>query len=44
MAGLTAGLEPVPPGLVPVTGWRPEPGDPGAGEAVPAWATVARKP
>ena len=40
MAELTAGLEPVPPGLVPVNEWRPASGEPG----VPVWATVARKP
>ena len=40
MAKLTAGLEPVPPGLVPVNEWRPASAEPG----VPVWATVARKP
>jgi hypothetical protein len=41
---LVAGLEPVPPGLVPVTEWRPAPDDPGLERAVPVHAIVARKP
>ena len=45
VAGLVAGLEPVPPGLVPVTEWRPDPDVPGGGQhAVPIYAIVARKP
>jgi hypothetical protein len=28
LAGLLADLDPGPPGLVPVTEWRPEPADP----------------
>jgi S-adenosyl methyltransferase len=42
VAGLVAGLEPVPPGLVPITEWRPDPDDPG--QAVPMHGIVARKP
>ncbi|MBL7495689.1 SAM-dependent methyltransferase [Frankia sp. CNm7] len=42
VARLLAGLEPVEPGLVTVSRWRP---DPGADTAlVPIWAAVARKP
>jgi len=46
VAGLVAGLEPVPPGLVPVTEWRPDPDAAGGGQqhAVPIYAIVARKP
>ncbi|MGH3171069.1 MAG: SAM-dependent methyltransferase [Trebonia sp.] len=44
IAALLAGLEPVPPGLVPVAEWRPEPGDPRRGHAIPVHAVVARKP
>ena len=44
VADLAAGLDPVPPGLVPVTEWRPEPEDPGCEQAVPIHAIVARKP
>ena len=44
VAGLAAGLDPVPPGLVPVTDWRPDPGDPGFGHVIPVHAIVARKP
>jgi hypothetical protein len=44
VAGLLAGLEPVPPGLVPVTEWRPEPADPHFEHAVPVYGAVARKP
>lgn len=43
VAGLTAGLEPVPPGLVPVTEWRPGPGDPRFVGPVPVHGIVARK-
>ncbi len=38
----TAGLDPVPPGLVPVTEWRPAPGDPQFDHVVPLHAVVAR--
>jgi hypothetical protein len=41
---LAAGLDPVPPGLVPVTEWRPAPGDPQFDHVVPLHAVVARKP
>src|ERR1700722_860994 len=41
---LAAGLEPVPPGLVPITEWRPAPGDPQFEHVVPLYALVARKP
>jgi hypothetical protein len=41
---LAAGLEPVPPGLVPITEWRPDPGDPQFDHVVPLHAMVARKP
>jgi hypothetical protein len=44
VAGLTAGLDPVPPGLVPVTEWRPDPADPRFEDAVPVHGIVARKP
>ena len=44
VASLTAALEPVAPGLVPVDQWRPEPQDPHREEAIPVWGTVARKP
>jgi hypothetical protein len=43
-AGLLAGLEPVPPGLVPVTQWRPDPGDQAPAARVPVHGIVARKP
>jgi S-adenosyl methyltransferase len=41
---LVAGLEPVPPGLVPITEWRPAPDEPRFEQAVPVHAVVARKP
>jgi S-adenosyl methyltransferase len=44
VAELTAGLELVPPGLVPITEWRPAPGDPRLEHAVPLYAVIARKP
>jgi hypothetical protein len=45
VADLVKGLDPVPPGLVPVTEWRPA-ADPGADPAasVPVYGIVARKP
>lgn len=43
VAGLAAGLDPVPPGLVPVTEWRPDPDDPGFEHVIPVHAIVARK-
>jgi S-adenosyl methyltransferase len=44
VAELAAGLEQVPPGLVPVTEWRPAPGDPQFDHVVPLHAVVARTP
>jgi S-adenosyl methyltransferase len=44
VGALAAGLDPVPPGLVPVTEWRPAPGDLRFEHAVPLHAVVARKP
>ena len=44
LARLVAGLDPVPPGLVPVTEWRPEPADPRFEHAVPVYGAVGRKP
>ena len=41
---LVAGLDPVPPGLVPVTEWRPGPGDAQFDHVVPLHAVVARTP
>ena len=45
VADLVAGLDPVPPGLVPVTDWRPA-GDPRLDRpaSVPVYGIVARKP
>ena len=44
VACLTAGLTPVPPGLAPVTEWRPDPGDPGFDHLIPVLGVVASKP
>ena len=44
VAGLTAGLELVEPGLVPVNGWRPDPGEALLDQPVPVYAVLARKP
>ena len=44
VAGLVAGLDPVPPGLVPVTEWHPAPDDPRFEHAVPIHGIVASKP
>ncbi len=44
LTGLLTGLELVPPGLVPVTEWRPEAADPRFEQAVPLYGAVARKP
>jgi hypothetical protein len=44
IASLTAGLEPVPPGLVPVDHWRPAPDDPRFEHGIPVHGIVARKP
>ena len=44
IAAFTAGLAPVPPGLVPVTDWHPDPAaDPGFGQKIPVYGVVARK-
>ena len=44
VTGLTAGLDPVPPGLAPITEWRPAPADPHFEDAVPIYGIVASKP
>jgi hypothetical protein len=44
VAELGAALEPVLPGLAPVTAWRPAHGDPRFARAVPVYGLVARKP
>jgi hypothetical protein len=44
MADLTSGLELAEPGLVPVSEWRPTPGEPGPGHPAPVYGVVARKP
>jgi S-adenosyl methyltransferase len=43
IAALTAGLDPVPPGLVPVTEWRPTPADSSFDRPVPVYGVVSRK-
>ena len=44
VASLVAGLDLVPPGVVPMSEWRPAPGDPHSEEVIPLHAVVARKP
>jgi hypothetical protein len=44
VAGLTAGLDLVEPGLVPVNEWRPAAGELGRDRPVPVYAVLARKP
>jgi hypothetical protein len=44
MAFLTSRLDLVEPGLVPVTDWRPAPGEPPRARPVPVYGVVARKP
>jgi hypothetical protein len=44
IARLVAGLELVPPGLVPICEWRPAPDDPRFEDVVPAYGLVARTP
>jgi S-adenosyl methyltransferase len=44
IAALAAGLDLVPPGLVPVNDWRPDESDPPAPAQVPIHGLVARKP
>jgi S-adenosyl methyltransferase len=43
VADFVAGLELVPPGLVPICDWHPEPGDPQFDEVIPLHGVVARK-
>jgi S-adenosyl methyltransferase len=43
ITSLTAGLVPVPPGLVPVNQWRPSPADPRFEHSIPVHGIVARK-
>lgn len=44
IACFVAGLQSVPPGLVPICEWRPQPGDPSFEDVVPVYGVVARKP
>lgn len=44
VASLVAGLELVPPGVVPICDWQPAPGDPRFDEVVPLHGVLARKP
>ena len=44
IARLVAGLEPVSPGLVPISEWRPAAADPRFEDMVPVHGVVARKP
>jgi S-adenosyl methyltransferase len=44
VAALTAGLELVEPGVVPVNLWRPPPGEPRLDPQVPVHVALARKP
>jgi hypothetical protein len=44
VAALTAGLEPVQPGLVPVNQWRPGRSSARRDQRVPVYAVLARKP
>jgi O-methyltransferase involved in polyketide biosynthesis len=44
VAGLVAGLDPVPPGLVPVSGWHSGATAPGQETEIPMYGVVARKP
>jgi hypothetical protein len=43
VAGLAAGLDPVPPGLVPVSRWRTDPVTPQQQDEVPMYGVVAKK-
>lgn len=43
VASLVADLEQVPPGLVPITEWRPAPDDPPVDDLVPVYGVVAKK-
>ena len=44
LRGLLSGLDPVPPGIMPVTEWRPAPDDPRFERLVPVYGAVACKP
>jgi hypothetical protein len=44
VGSLVAGLDAVPPGMVPITHWRPSPGDPRPEYTIPLYGLVARKP
>jgi hypothetical protein len=44
VTGLLAGLDVLPPGVVPLCQWRPEPGDPSFDQVVPFYGALARKP
>ncbi len=44
IARLAAGLVPVPPGLAPITEWRPAPEDPRFEQVIPVHGIVARRP
>jgi hypothetical protein len=44
LTGLLAGLDPVPPGIMPVTEWHPSPDDPQFDRLVPVYGAVARRP
>jgi len=44
VATLVAGLDLVPPGLVPICDWRPAADDPSFADVVPVYGVVARKP
>jgi hypothetical protein len=43
LAEMLTGLEPIPPGIVPVTDWRPAVDDPRFDLVVPIHGVVARK-
>jgi S-adenosyl methyltransferase len=43
LTGLLSSLDLVPPGLMPVTEWRPTPHDPRFERLVPVYGAVARK-
>jgi hypothetical protein len=43
LAELVAGLDPVPPGLVPVSEWHPDVSDPYLEQTVPVYGVVARR-
>ena len=44
VADLVAGLDLVPPGVVPITEWRPEQDDPRYDQIIPVHGVLARKP